>query len=208
MVASKEVAEIIIPECTLANINMKNSCGQSALNIVVHNRDFCKMLIESGADVNSIAGEKVYGSWFKYYLGIKDRIINIQDKYGCTYLMDAALKGDLKRVKYLLANGANLNIKNDNGKSALIYASEKKNIPVIRLLIKYGADIDAQDRYGNTALIIAIRRGYKNLALELISSGALVNLKRKDKLTALYFAIKKGDKEIIEKIKIRVSYNN
>jgi len=53
--------------------------------------------------------------------------------------MQAASKGDLEKVRELIAAGSDLNTKDLKGKTALIYAMEKDYLQVIEELIKSGA---------------------------------------------------------------------
>jgi len=52
----------------------------------------------------------------------KEVKINHQDLDGKTALMISCIKGDLKSIKILIANKANVSLKDNSGKSALTYA--------------------------------------------------------------------------------------
>lgn len=51
----------------------------------------------------------------------------------------ATLKGELRRVKYLLGRGVDVNAKDERGRTALMYARWTGNTHVAELLRRYGA---------------------------------------------------------------------
>jgi ankyrin repeat protein len=60
--------------------------------------------------------------------------VNDQDRFGRSALMDAAFKGQVKTVKFLLANGANPRLKDDDGKTAWDLAKENGHTEILPLL--------------------------------------------------------------------------
>jgi ankyrin repeat protein len=67
-------------------------------------------------------------------------------------LIDAAHKGDLSRIRALLAAGADVNSKTeDRGATALTYASSAGQVEVVRALIDAGATLNAKENNGMTA---------------------------------------------------------
>lgn len=98
--------------------------------------------------------------------------------YGITPLMEAASNGDFKKVKALIAAGANVNARNKLGCTVLMYATGaftfqvysagNGHVNVIKALIAAGADVNAKDNDdGETALMGAAKRGYGDLAKDL-----------------------------------------
>lgn len=79
-----------------------------------------------------------------------------------TALMRAAVQGDLKTVKQLLADGtaANVNSLDQGGQSALILACQnfKPNPEIVKALIAAGANVNLRSRNGYTALTWAQAR--------------------------------------------------
>ena len=67
-------------------------------------------------------------------------------------LIDAAKNEDIKNVRELLANGADVDAKDKNGETALHWAACDGRVDVAKILIEKGADVDAKDNHGWTAL--------------------------------------------------------
>lgn len=82
---------------------------------------------------------------------------------GIPPLIWAALEGDVKEVKFLLAAGANTNVKVSDGETALMAAAKKgydqAHMEIVELLIAHGADVNATDVYGSSAVRLAQRKG-------------------------------------------------
>jgi len=85
-------------------------------------------------------------------------------------------RGDLDRVKRMLAEGVNINSVNKNGAySALTLACRNQRIPVANYLLDQGADINQAAAMGWTPLIEAARVGNETLVETLIKKGAQIN---------------------------------
>jgi len=65
--------------------------------------------------------------------------LNVQDKYGNTLLMLAAIS-DIEILELLLNSGADIDKQNNKGHTALILAAYENNREIIELLLDYGAD--------------------------------------------------------------------
>ncbi|HEV2601497.1 MAG TPA: ankyrin repeat domain-containing protein [Candidatus Babeliales bacterium] len=73
----------------------------------------------------------------------------------------------IKRIKKLLARGADLNAKNQQGITPLMEAAMIGRLDVAQFLVSAGADIDIKDKYGKTALEIAESIKSKEIATYL-----------------------------------------
>jgi hypothetical protein len=101
--------------------------------------------------------------------------VNLQDKYGITALILAALCNHTEVVELLLKAGADVNLQDRDGKTALMYVSFNDYTEVVELLLKHNARVDLQDRYGSTALMKASSYGQGEVVELLLKAGA-VNL--------------------------------
>lgn len=99
--------------------------------------------------------------------------VNIRDpKLGRTPLMIAVTTNNLRLLKKLIEEKANLELKDKQGMSALLYAARDGNMETAKLLIKAGADVNTANNKGKTALMMAIHRLHPEIALYLLASGA------------------------------------
>lgn len=107
-------------------------------------------------------------------------------------LIDAAFIGDLKQVKDLLDEGADVHAKDAHGVTALWLASKFNHPDVVRLLLDNGAEVNAKDKDGVTALIEACSfepsGGKLGVVRLLLERGADVNAKDNSAVTALMHA--------------------
>lgn len=118
-----------------AGLNIEDGFGNTPLNLLLYkkgNPEIAKLLIEKGADVNSVGFE------------------------GITPLASAVSLGNKEVIKALIAKGANANKKDSNGLSPLMNAAKDALITgdtgIMEILISGGADVNAKDNNGNTIL--------------------------------------------------------
>ena len=117
-------------------------------------------------------------------------------------LNQAALNGDLNKVKQLISEGAEINTKNSVfGETPLHDAALICDIDVAKYLISKGADVNAKDASGDTPLHDTIRtlpspnateRNCISVARLLLSKGANVNAQNNEGETPLHYAVKEG----------------
>jgi len=79
-------------------------------------------------------------------------------------LLEAARKGDARRVRELLDRGADVNARDKRGFTPLHVAAVNDHVDVAKLLLEHGADIDARDKYGFTPLDLARETGHVGVA--------------------------------------------
>ncbi len=115
-------------------------------------------------------------------------------------LITAALRGDLKQVKFLLAHGAAVNARDKDGRTALLEVAQHGEVPIMTLLIENGANVNLRDNEGNSALKLVLSgpaaasdapvfEGTKRREINLLlNHGADVNAKDKDGDTTYYFS--------------------
>jgi ankyrin repeat protein len=120
--------------------------------------------------------------------------------------MFAAMKGDIERVRWLLARGAPLELADKDGKTALIYAASYHRIDGLRLLISAGANVNAIAFHGITAIHLVCDQAAVHLTAEyfaiidvLVAAGADVNAKSVSR-TSLHTAAVQGAVDVIKKL--------
>ena len=92
---------------------------------------------------------------------------------GETPLILAAREGNLKNVKDLIANGAQLNQSNDDEKHTPIHdAAAFNHLDVVQYLVEAGADMEREDYYGSTPLLRAAQQGHANVVAFLLDKHA------------------------------------
>jgi len=102
-------------------------------------------------------------------------------------LHDAAAKGDLKKVRELIENGADVNARYD-GWTPLDYAASHGHLEIARFLFDKGADVNLRDKDGSTPLRKAAFAGHLNVVRFLVESGADVNARDNAGWTPLHDA--------------------
>lgn len=113
------------------------------------------------------------------------------DKDGNTPLMLAAQKGDLARMKTLLAQGANVQTRNPRGSNALMFAVDG-GLPAVELLLQNGAKATDQRNDGMSALAWAVVGGYDKVFERLLIAGANPKIVTDKQQTLLHIAATKG----------------
>jgi ankyrin repeat protein len=117
-------------------------------------------------------------------------------------LIDAAMDGDLAKIKALISARADVNARDKAwGMTALMFAVGHGYTEIAKLLVEKGADVDARDKDGFTALMMAAWQGHAEIAKLLIDRGADVNAEANDGFTALMAAEKGGYTEIVKLLK-------
>lgn len=120
------------------NVNVSTSAGLYPIHIAVKvdATDIVQLLIEHGADVDSIDNEGRAALHYAVQYQNKELILlllkneanpNVQNKYGITPLHQAAYSSTIDIVKMLVMFGADPKIKNSNGNTAYDLAKAKKH---------------------------------------------------------------------------------
>ncbi|MBN1233307.1 MAG: ankyrin repeat domain-containing protein [Candidatus Coatesbacteria bacterium] len=99
--------------------------------------------------------------------------MNKQDKD----LLDGAEKGDLKKVREAIEEGANIAAINSYGSNALILAASRDHYEVAKYLVEKGCYVNVKQKHGWTPLMFASENGNKNIAELLLNNGAEIDAK-------------------------------
>ncbi len=112
-----------------------------------------------------------------------------------TELREAAKKGDLNAVQFLLGKDVQSGLKS-GGKTALSYAAENGHTDVVAFLIQSSSPVDERDRRGRTALMHAIEKRRASVVASLLAHGASANITDSAGWTPLYQALMKKSTNI------------
>jgi ankyrin repeat protein len=76
-----------------------------------------------------------------------------------TDVRNAAIEGNVEKMKELIANGANINEKfqTDNLNTPLLNATTRGHEKMVALLIDHGASLKSKNKEGETAIFLAVR---------------------------------------------------
>ena len=115
-------------------------------------------------------------------------------------LHQAAIDGDIDKVKSLIAKGVDVNAKSGYGNwTPLHVAARYGHRHVSEVLLNNGAEVDAEARRQVTPLFYAVSHGHKNVAELFIEKGANVNVKiQLSQATPLYCASMDPHEELVD----------
>merc|ERR1711991_649497 len=89
-------------------------------------------------------------------------------------LIEAAKKGDAKKIEELIKNGADIEFVDTIGydKRALHWAAQEGHLAAVKVLVKAGAEIDAPNRFDRNSLYMAAWYGHFEVSYWLWRQGA------------------------------------
>ena len=124
--------------------------------------------LKSDIDVNALYGH--------YGVGLE----------GHTVLHEAASKGQIEVIQYLLAHGVNVEVRDTDqfgGSTPLIYAAQSVHVDAVRVLLDAGADIDARGPNDETVLsavlsdAVQVKQSHIDTIILLLDYGFDINLR-------------------------------
>lgn len=111
----------------------------------------------------------------------------------------AALKGDLERVKALVNEDPGLiNTPGGNGKAPLHWAAQGGHVEIVDFLIERGAVVDIQNVADETPLHYAAALGHSEVVKLLVEKGASLNLRTITGETPLHYSTNLGQFESVQ----------
>jgi|GEM_PF-802297 len=184
-----------------ADANYKSVYGLPVLSMAVRSGAlrFAEMLLNAGANVmgRNVANALAYDLAVIYGHGeIMDLLIEHMNQVvppvdrqaddGTTALMRAAMAGDMKAVKDLLAAGADASRRNRQGDSPLSYAMTQDLEEVVQALRAAGVERLSEDKViGHESIVLAGDQGALGTILDLLDSGVPIDTTDSDGNTAL-----------------------
>jgi len=113
-------------------------------------------------------------------------------------LHEAAVDGDIERVKSLISSSADVDARNGRNRTALHRAAYTGRTEVARFLLEHGADVNAKDNLGRTPLEHAVVASRTKVVELLMEKGANVNARNENGQTPLHIAANSARKHIVE----------
>ncbi len=111
---------------------------------------------------------------------------------------DAAEKGDIAKVRSLIASKADVNAPQADGATALEWAAYSNNLELADALIKAGANVKLANHDGATPMSLAATNGSAAMLKKLLDAGADVNERQPNGETPLMLAARTGNVDAIK----------
>src|SRR5262245_17382059 len=102
-------------------------------------------------------------------------LVGFATAYAAPTLVDAAQKGDLKAVKSLLRDGADINSAQADGMTALHWAVQRNDLDMVSALLAAHADYHIANRTGVRPLYLAAMNGNASSIARLLDAGEDAN---------------------------------
>ena len=123
------------------------------------------------------------------------------EKDNLTALHYASFRGNIKTIKLLIENNAEINAQSSHGLN-MLHKAAQGNQPssIVYFYKKYNFDIEATDNNKLNALHLSTISGMDNSVIFLLSLGVDPNIKDRKGNTALHYAVKHSHIRIIKKL--------
>ena len=190
-----------------ASLDLTDIEGNTALQIaeLAGNLDFAKIVQKYAVDVKFIDAVK-YDNDQDFSLLLENGVnVNVQDKYGRSPLIWAALKGNTGLVEVLLANNASVDIQDQEGNTALMLAGFEEFYNVTNKAAKEGfkrckTDCKAEFRSLMFNIVLKMKKSgvREDIVKLLLEHGANPNIQESSGQTALTYAASFGFDRIAE----------
>ncbi|XP_022663373.1 protein fem-1 homolog A-like [Varroa jacobsoni] len=144
---------------------------------VVGKIEVCRILVEHGADVNTVSDTGSTAVRSACYMSNIDVVqflvgqgadVNRPNQNGGTCLINSVQSIEL--CQFLIDKGADINARDSQFKTALHYAVQEDRVETTKLLLSYGADHTACSKHGDDVLQTACLKGSANIAEYLIDT--------------------------------------
>ncbi len=119
---------------------------------------------------------------------------------------DAACRGDVEKLKRILAEGTDINFTSENEKTALHFAAANNKVKALKLLLSIpNCVIDHQCTKGETPLLAAAKAGHEAAVSALLAAGARPDVKDFRGQSAENLAAKAGHQAIVAMLRAATS---
>lgn len=175
------------------NVDLQNNDGETALMYFAENGD--KKQVEALLSENAnVLLEDQLGLTAICYAECDD----IRKQLEKAAFFQAADKGDLSWLKFLIADGIDVNALDANNDTALIHASSAGKYEAVEFLLSEKAAVNFAGQRGYSALHCAAANGDAKIADLLIEYGAIIDAPSKDGVTPLMEAAINGKTETVD----------
>ena len=177
---------------------LHNACATDKTDIVITIIEKTKIRLGLDNNENNNLSQEEKTENLKIF---KDFINAKTDGDNQTALHLASFRGNIKIIKLLIANYAEINVLTAKGYN-MIHKAAMGNKPsaIIYFNKKYNMNLEDTDENQMNALHLATRNCMENSVIFLLNLGINVNLKDKEGNTALHYAVRKGQIRIIKKL--------
>ena len=177
---------------------LHNACATDKTDIIITIIEKTKIRLGLDSDDKSNLSQEKKSENLKIF---KDFINAKTDGDNQTALHLASFRGNIKIIKILITNYAEINVLTSKGYN-LIHKAAMGNKPsaIIYFNKKYNMNLEDTDENQMNALHLATRNCMENSVIYLLNLGINVNLKDKEGNTALHYAVRKGQIRIIKKL--------
>ena len=177
---------------------LHNACATDKTDIIITIIEKTKIRLGLDSDDKSNLSQEKKSENLKIF---KDFINAKTDGDNQTALHLASFRGNIKIIKILITNYAEINVLTSKGYN-MIHKAAMGNKPsaIIYFNKKYNMNLEDTDENQMNALHLATRNCMENSVIYLLNLGINVNLKDKEGNTALHYAVRKGQIRIIKKL--------
>nr|XP_043634983.1 protein VAPYRIN-like [Erigeron canadensis] len=177
-----------------ANVDAKRNDGWTALYRAAARGDrrMVKVLVELGANPSIADRSAVHIARDEGH----EEIVEILERG--EEVLNAARRGDLIRLEFLLETDASVDFRDQYGLTAMHIAAIKGLNDVVMLLVEFGCDLECTDTEGKTPLHMAVIGGNKDTAEVLIIRGARMDVECHRGATPLHIAQTMGYESIAQ----------
>ncbi|KAK3042898.1 hypothetical protein RJ639_001171 [Escallonia herrerae] len=179
-----------------ADVDARSKDGRTALYRAAANGDrrMVELMIELGADPTITAADRGRSALDVARDKGHKEVIEILERG--EEVMNAARRGELRRLELLLEKDARVDYRDQYGLTALHAAAIKGHKEAVMLLVEFGSDLECLDAEGHTPLHLAVEGGSTETVELLVNRGANVNAKSNKGATPLHIAGQMGYEDI------------